>query len=224
MFRNPDGVWSSPINHNMKPDSLIGDDCDVEASIYYDHCKAIDRCIVCNGNSNCEWCPETDKCNPRIKEGCSCPNVCIDAIEPNRNCNGDSVVMGSVSEVAPGSQGVKDALFAPKKIVETQRKYEIFPGETGVPMGQKDARVKVTFKKEGKDRQFNALSNEWTTYQKTQYMMVPHNKMTEIVTKRNIDPETLNEVKFAPEEKILHGVEPKEDDKKDDDKKKKHRK
>lgn len=40
--------------------------------------------------------------------------------------------------------------------------------------------------------------------------MVPHDKMTESVSKRNIDPETLNEVKFKPEDKVLHGVEPKE--------------
>jgi hypothetical protein len=115
-FKNPDGVWSSPINHNMKGDSLIGEDCDVEASIYYDHCKALDTCIVCNGNSNCEWCPEKDICTPRIKEGCSCPNVCIDAIDPNRNCNADNVVMGSVANVAPESKGVKDAEWAAKKI------------------------------------------------------------------------------------------------------------
>lgn len=93
-FRTPDGVWSSPINPNMKPDSLIGDDCDVEASIYFNHCRSIDRCIVCNGNAHCEWCPETELCNPKVKEGCHCPNVCIDAIDPNRNCNADNVVMG----------------------------------------------------------------------------------------------------------------------------------
>lgn len=168
-FKTPDGVWSSPINPNMKPDSLIGDDCDVEASIYFDHCRAMDRCVLCNGNAHCEWCPETGKCNPAIKEGCHCPNVCIDAIDPNRNCNGNQVIMGAIDNVAPNSKGTREAEIAPLKIVETSRKFEVYPGETGIPMGQKDERVKVTFKKEGKDHQFNSLSNEWTTYKKTQY-------------------------------------------------------
>lgn len=114
--------------------------------------------------------------------------------------------MGSVDNVAPGSKGVRTPEEAPLKIVETQRKWEIYPGETGIPMGQKDERVKVTFKKEGKDHQFNALSNEWTTYQKTQYLMVPHNKMTEVVTKRRLDPKTMMELKVEKEEKILHGT------------------
>jgi hypothetical protein len=47
--------------------------------------------------------------------------------------------------------------------------------------------------------------------------MVPHNKMTEIVTKKRIDPKTMKELKVEPEAKILHGIEPKDDD---DDKKK----
>ena len=99
-------MWSSPINPNMKADSLIGEDCDIEQSIYYDHCRSMDRCIVCNGNRHCEWCPYTGICNPTVKEGCHCPNVCIDAIDPNRNCNGDAVVMGSVDNVAPNSKGI----------------------------------------------------------------------------------------------------------------------
>ena len=75
--------------------------------------------------------------------------------------------MGSIDNVAPNSKGNREAEIAPLKIVETSRKFEVYPGETGVPMGQKDERVKVTFKKEGKDHQFNSLSNEWTTYKKT---------------------------------------------------------
>jgi len=45
--------------------------------------------------------------------------------------------------------------------------------------------------------------------------------MKEKVTKRNLDPETLNEVKLKDEEKVLHGVDPDEKDKKDDKDKKK---
>jgi hypothetical protein len=29
-FKTKDGVWTSPINPNMKGDSLIGDDCEIE--------------------------------------------------------------------------------------------------------------------------------------------------------------------------------------------------
>ena len=38
--------------------------------------------------------------------------------------------------------------------------------------------------------------------------MIPHDKMTEIVTKRRIDPITLMELKEQPEEKVLHGYYP----------------
>jgi hypothetical protein len=38
--------------------------------------------------------------------------------------------------------------------------------------------------------------------------MIPHDKMTEIVTKRRIDPKTLTTLKEEPEPKILHGFYP----------------
>ena len=38
--------------------------------------------------------------------------------------------------------------------------------------------------------------------------MIPHDKMTETITKRRIDPETLNELIIKPEEKVLHGYYP----------------
>ena len=52
-------------------------------------------------------------------------------------------------------KGTRDAVFAPLKYQETVRKFEVVKGETGIPMGSKDERVKVTFKKEGKDHQYN---------------------------------------------------------------------
>ncbi len=36
--------------------------------------------------------------------------------------------------------------------------------------------------------------------------MVPHNKMTEVVTKRRLDPKTMTELKEEKQENILHGT------------------
>jgi len=38
-------------------------------------------------NEHCEWCKTSNKCNPIVKPGCHCPEVCMEGIDPYRLCD-----------------------------------------------------------------------------------------------------------------------------------------
>jgi hypothetical protein len=63
MIKRNDGSWTKPVVANVDPNGLIGENCDLKASIYYEHCKAINNCQECNANDICSWCSSTKKCN-----------------------------------------------------------------------------------------------------------------------------------------------------------------
>lgn len=122
LFRDRDGVWTSPINPFISEDTLVGDSCDIKQSSYYEHCRSLLNCTVCLGNNHCSWCKTSNQCHPIIKEGCHCPEVCLHGIDPYRICHDyqpGTIVLGQVDNIAPGSRGTREAAFVPMKIVET---------------------------------------------------------------------------------------------------------
>lgn len=211
-FKDRDGVWTSPINTNLDNNTVIGDSCDIKQSAYYSHCTNLPNCTVCMNNEHCEWCKTSNKCNPIVKAGCRCPEVCMEGIDPYRLCDdfpAGTQILGKAANIAPESQGKENnAVFAPLKVVETQREYEIVDKETAIPMKSKTERVKVSFLKRGLRNEYNQLTTEWVNHTSNQYYFIPHTTMKEKITKRNLDPETLHEIKLKEEEKVLHGFNP----------------
>lgn len=167
-FKDREGVWTTPVNANMEANSLIGDTCDIKQSAYYQHCTNLPNCTVCMANEHCEWCNTSNKCNPIVKTGCNCPEVCMEGIDPYRLCNDfqeGTQILGKAANIAPESTGKENnAVFAPLKVVETQREFEISEKETAIPMATKTERVKMSYLKKGDKDQYNQLSNEWVTH------------------------------------------------------------
>lgn len=46
-------TWTKPVINSIDPAGLVGDDCDLKGGQFYEHCRAISECHLCNNNPVC---------------------------------------------------------------------------------------------------------------------------------------------------------------------------
>ena len=95
----------------------MGDDCDVKNGMFYEHCKAIEACHLCNASPTCRWCPSTNKCNPAVRPEAYCPFICPFSLESmhDNDCLKDNKIFGRIQHVSPYSKGLRSPEIAKPK-------------------------------------------------------------------------------------------------------------